>query len=279
MLHERTASRTRFIPIFAILAVFAVTAAIALLTSVRIETGEVGLRRNFNKTIDPTELLAGSLNQQLVGDVLTFPVKDLAIELNDKHPLTAENSALKEFDLTFVYSINPSAVNELYTQKSSAFHTIAKDGDIYLMYSFMATVVNNAAYKAVRKYKALEVADNRENIENRIKEIVAEELKEQKLDMSLTINQVQVRSVVPADEIIKSANAVVTATNELRAKEIEVQTARKEAERIAALNSNANAIAYMQVQAQNKIADAIAAGKVNTIVVPMDFKGMLNVGR
>jgi hypothetical protein len=33
----------------------------------RIATGEVGLREAFNKTIEPTELRPGSLNQVLVG--------------------------------------------------------------------------------------------------------------------------------------------------------------------------------------------------------------------
>lgn len=33
----------------------------------------------------------------------------------------------------------------------------------------------------------------------------------------------------------------------------------------------------LQAQAQMKIAEGIASGKVNTIVVPMDFKGMVNL--
>jgi hypothetical protein len=33
----------------------------------------------------------------------------------------------------------------------------------------------------------------------------------------------------------------------------------------------------MNAQAQMKIAEGIREGKVNTIVVPMDFKGMVNV--
>ena len=66
---------------------------------------------------------------------------------------------------------------------------------------------------------------------------------------------------------------------ELAAKNVEVETARKEAERIAVLNSNAGAINYMNAQAQMKIAEGIAAGKVNTIVVPYDFKGMVQVSK
>ena len=65
----------------------------------------------------------------------------------------------------------------------------------------------------------------------------------------------------------------------MRVKETEVEIAKKESERMAALAVNsAQSIAYMQAQAQLKIAEGIAAGKVNTIVVPMDFRGMVNIG-
>jgi len=209
--------------------------------------------------------------------VLTFPVRDIAVTLDNKNPLTADNSTLKDFDLTLVYSINPSSVSDLWSTKSRSFHAYNRDErDWILMHSFMTTVANNAAYKAVREYKALAVADNRQKIEQEIKRIVTETLAAEKLDQALSVTLVQVRNVLPADDIIASANAVVTAQNALRAKEIEVETAKKEAERIAALNANSKAIEYMNAQAQLKIAEGIAAGKVNTIVVPYDFKGIVN---
>lgn len=146
------------------------------------------------------------------------------------------------------------------------------------MYSYMATLVNNAAYKAVREYPALAVADNRSKIEAEIKRLMTETLTSEKLSNALTVLLVQVRNVLPADEIIRSANAVVSAQNELKAKEIEVQTAKKEAERIAALNTNSQAIQYLQAQAQLRIAEGVATGKVHTVVIPYDFKGMVNIG-
>jgi hypothetical protein len=72
----------------------------------------------------------------------------------------------------------------------------------------------------------------------------------------------------------------VKAQNELKIKETEVKIATKEAERMAALAVNSQqSIAYMAAQANMKIAEGIANGKVQTIVVPMDFKGMVNVGK
>ena len=85
--------------------------------------------------------------------------------------------------------------------------------------------------------------------------------------------------ILPADSVVASANDLVRSKNEFKQKEVEVQTAKKEAERIAALNANKGAVEYMAAMANMKIAEAIANGKVNTIVIPMDFKGMINIGK
>lgn len=245
-----------------------------------IDTGEVGLRVGVDKQVKSEELQAGSFNQTVFGSVLTFPIRDVAITLDNRTPMTSDNSALADFDATVLYNINPNAVSELWSKKSKSFHAYdEKHNDTLLMHTFITTVANNAIYKSVRKYKALEVQDNRQQIEIEIKEHIIETLKEEKLDTALIISGVQVRSIQPAKDIVESANAVIRAQNGLKEKTVEVETAKKEAERIAVLNSNAGAVQYMLAQAQVEIAHGIANGKVNTIVVPMDFKGMVNVGK
>lgn len=257
-----------------------IAALIATTTAcTRIETGEVGVRLNASKQIEGNELLPGSWNQTLIGSVLEFPVKDITMSLENKTPMTADNSALADFDISVVYGINPSSVAELYSTKSKSFHAEGKDG-IYLMYNYIATLVNNASYKAIRQYKALEVADNRAKIEEQIRITVNEQLREEKLDTAITLSVVQIRNVAPNAEILRSATEFVKSQNELKIKENEVKLAKLEAERMAALAQNSGqSIQYMQAQAQMKIAEGIAAGKVQTIVVPMDFKGMVNVGK
>ena len=244
----------------------------------RIKTGEAGVRVNFSREVQPGKLLPGSWNQNLIGSILTFPVRDITVLLDNKTPLTADNSALADFDITVVYEINPSSVAELYSKKSKSFHQIVDD-DWLLMYNYVGTLVNNAAYKAVRQYKALEVADNRSKIENEIRLHVTEQLAYEKLENAIILSVVQIRNVQPNADILRSATEYVRAQNELKVKETEVEIAKKESERMAALAVNsAQSIAYMQAQAQLKIAEGIASGKVNTIVVPMDFRGMVNIG-
>ncbi len=242
----------------------------------RIETGEVGIRIGFDKQISPGELLPGSFNQTFVGSVLTFPVKDVSVRVEDMTPLAKDNSTMKDFDALVIYNLNPQSVSELYVSKNKSFHE-QYDGDIYLMYNYVHQAARNAIYKSARKYDALEMNDSRQAIELEVKELMQASFAAEGLDGSITINQVLVRVIMPADSVVASANELVRSKNEYKQKEVEVQTAKKEAERIAALNANKGAIEYMAAMANMKIAEAIAAGKVNTIVIPMDFKGMVNV--
>jgi hypothetical protein len=252
----------------------AIVALVALATGcTRIETGEVGLRRGFDKQVSGQELLPGSFNQVIVGEVLTFPIKDVTVKVEDMTPLAKDNSTMKDFDALVVYNINQANVSDLYNTKNKSFHA-NHNGDVYLMYNYIFNATRNAIYKASRKYDALDMADNRQTMEADIREIVIKTLAEEKLDGMINVSQVLIRNIVPADAIVASANELVKAKNELKQKEVEVATAQAEARRIAALNSNAGAIQYMDAQARMKQADAtlemakaVASFKGSTLVI------------
>lgn len=251
-------------------------AAVLVAGCTRIETGEVGVRVGFDKQVKPGELVPGSFNQTFIGDVLTFPVKDVNVTLDNMTPVAKDNSTMKDLDAVVVYNINPNQVAELYGSKNKSFHAESKSGDILLMYNYVVQNARNAVYKAARKYEALDMADNRSEMENFIKEEIVRNLAEEKLDGTITISQVLIRNVTPADSVVASANDLVRAKNELKQKEIEVKTAEAEARRMAALaNNSASSIAFMQAQAALNISEGIKNGKVQTIVVPANFNALM----
>ena len=253
-----------------------VAAAVALTSAcTRIETGEVGVRVGFDKQVKSGELEPGSFNQVLIGDVLTFPYKDVNVVLDNMTPVAKDNSTMKEVDAVIVYNLNKNQAAELYSTKNRSFHAEFK-GDTYLMYNYIVQNARNALYKATRKYEALDMADNRDNMENFIKEEITRNLAEEKLDGSITITQVMIRNVVPADSVVASANELVKSKNELKQKEIEVKTAEAESRRMAALaNNSGSSIAFMQAQAMLNISEGIKNGRVQTIVVPSNFNALM----
>jgi regulator of protease activity HflC (stomatin/prohibitin superfamily) len=250
-------------------------AAVLATGCTRIETGEVGVRVGFDRQIQQGELLPGSFNQTMIGDVLTFPIKDVNVVLENMTPVARDNSTMKDFDAVVVYNINPQQVSELYATKNKSFHADFK-GDTYVMYNYIVQNARNAIYKAARKYEALDMADNRTDMENYIKEEIARNLAEEKLDGSITISQVMIRNVLPSDTVVESANALVRSKNELKQKEVEVKTAEAESRRMAALANNSGAsIAFMQAQAMLNISEGIKNGQVQTIVVPSNFNALM----
>ncbi len=263
----------RFVKLSAIAVAVAMTAACT-----RIETGEVGVRVGFDKQVKSGELLPGSFNQVIIGDVLTFPVKDVNVVIENMTPVAKDNSTMKDLDMVVVYNINPQQVSELYSTKNRAFHAEAK-GDVYLMYNYVVQNARNAIYKAARKYDALDMADNREAMEKQVQEEIQRNLAEEKLDGTIVVSQVLIRNVTPADSVVESANALVRSKNELKQKEVEVKTAEAEARRMAALaNQGTQSIEYMQAQAMLNISEGIKNGKVNTIVVPSNMTALGTIG-
>jgi regulator of protease activity HflC (stomatin/prohibitin superfamily) len=258
-----------------ILTLSILAAAVLATGCTRIETGEVGVRVGFDRQIQQGELLPGSFNQTMIGDVLTFPIKDVNVVLENMTPVAKDNSTMKDFDAVVVYNINPQQVSELYATKNKSFHADFR-GDTYVMYNYIVQNARNAIYKAARKYEALDMADNRTDMENYIKEEIARNLAEEKLDGSITISQVMIRNVLPSDTVVESANALVRSKNELKQKEVEVKTAEAESRRMAALANNSGAsIAFMQAQAMLNISEGIKNGKVQTIVVPSNFNALM----
>jgi regulator of protease activity HflC (stomatin/prohibitin superfamily) len=252
-----------------------IAAAVLATGCTRIETGEVGVRVGFDKQVQPGELLPGSFNQVIIGDVLTFPVKDVNVTLENMTPVAKDNSTMKDFDAVVVYNINPQQVSELYATKNKAFHADFK-GDTYVMYNYIVQNARNAIYKAARKYEALDMADNRGEMEKFIQDEIVRNLAEEKLDGTIMISQVLIRNVVPADSVVESANALVRSKNELKQKEVEVKTAEAESRRMAALANNSGAsIAFMQAQAMLNISEGIKNGQVQTIVVPSNFNALM----
>ena len=147
-----------------------VIAAVALTSAcTRIETGEVGVRVGFDKQVQSGELLPGSFNQSIVGSILTFPVKDVNVTLENMTPVAKDNSTMKDFDAVVVYNINPAQVAELYSTKNKSFHA-ERNGDTYVMYNYIVQNARNAIYKAARKYEALDMADKRNEMEKFIQD-------------------------------------------------------------------------------------------------------------
>ena len=221
------------------------------------------------------ELLPGSWNQTVWGDVLQFPVRDVPLSIVDGHPLTSDRTPLADFDMTAAYSINPACVSDLWSKKSRTFHGVNSHNEYLLMQQFVQTTLNTAATKAISKHAALEISNKQAEIQTDIHDIVTAELKETGYGECLSVNSIQVRSLVPAADILQSAKNVVIKANELKAKEAEVAIAEAESRRMSAIAQSQANQRVMELETQRILALAVREGKVQTMILPSDFKGIV----
>jgi hypothetical protein len=253
--------------------------AVGIVTTVgctRVETGHVGIRTTFNGTVEPQELGVG-FHQTLIGSVTTYVANEITWKIDNLTPQTKDRSNLEDLDLAYTYSVNPSMIGELVVKYKGRDAIDTDTYDRYPLALYVENVVKTATTDVVSKYDALEANEKREEIRTKIRDQAETMFKEDGLNEAVNIHQVFVKNMLLNKSIMNSANAVIISQNELKTKAFEVETAKKEAERLVALSNNKANIDYMNAKSLSDIAEGVKTGKVNTIVVPVDFKGIVNV--
>lgn len=196
-----------------------IVASIFTVGCTRVETGKVGIRIGWDKQVKMDELYPGSFNETVIGNVLTFPVRDISVPINNVTPITKDNHIMKNVDMTVVYSINPNHASELYASKDKNYH-ISNNEDILLMFNYIFETARDELHKISRDYEASDMNDNRAVIEQKIRENIQTLFVNEKLDGIIALKQVNIRKMsFPENVAISSSNN----PRESKQKDVEVK--------------------------------------------------------
>lgn len=150
------------------------------------------------------------------------------------------------------------------------------------MGAFVQGIVRASTYSAVADYDALEINNNRSQIETKIVAKANEKLIAEGLKDKVIVKMVNVKNIQLSADVIESANRAVKAQNDLKTKTTEVAIATQEALRIKEL-ANQSGDAYIRLlnaQANKVQADALlvaAQNKGTIFVVPQNFTALGNI--
>lgn len=242
----------------------------------RIETGHSGVRTSWSKQVQNEEVKPG-LYFAVTDSVQEFVTNEITLVVQNEKPQTLDKSYLKDLDYQFIYEVDPAQLAEMSVKYKSRH--LNHNGDVYPMGQYVDAVVKSAMKRAVGEVDALEANSKTTQLQRRTVEIATELLKAEHLDDKIHVKQVIVNNVEIDPRLQDSILRNVTAKKDNETKDIEIDSARKESLRMAQLAQNASSDAYIKLlsaQTGMKIAEAVAAGKVNTIVIPSDFKGIVN---
>lgn len=194
----------------------------------RIGTGNVGVRTNFNKSIELTEIPPGWYGAFLT-HVDEFVTKQTELALTDLKPKAKDNLSLQDLDVSVFYTVNPASVAELLV-KYSGMSVLGDHGLWYPAFSLVERFARGSVYDAVATLDSLTIHTKRAELEKSIHDRLQKDLDTSDPGV-FTITQVVVRQVVTDPTLEDSIRQAVRVQKQIEAKQAEVNLARAEAER------------------------------------------------
>lgn len=265
--------------LFLIFVIVAVTAACG-----RINTGNVGVRTEWNKTINTEEIKPG-FYVAVFSSVDEYVTKETEMRIKSR-PKAADNLTLDIFDYSVFYTVNEAMVAELLKKYSGM--TVYNEGLHYPAYKLVARVVDNAGYKAAALTDSLQIHKSRELLATEIHDLVQSALDKSDPN-TFSITKVVVNNAVTDPEVEESIKSVIKMQKEAERKREEIAMAKNEAERvieeargqaesIRLINEQLTPafVQYQQVLATQAFADLNRQGS-HTVVLPSGMQPLINV--
>ena len=257
---------------------------IAAISLGRIGTGNVGVRTNFNKSIDMEELSPGWYGAFFTS-VDECVIKETELSLENMRPKAGDGLSLHDLDISVFYTVAPASVAEMFAKYSNM--SVGVKDLWYPAFLLVERVSRGAVYDAVGQMKSLSVGAKRAELEESIRSRVQADL--DKGDPGVfVITRVVVRQVLTDPALELPIQEAVSVQKRIEAKQGEIDLARQEAERqrvetegtahankILSESLTDRYIAYKQVEALSTFATV----GTHTVLMPMDSKAMLNIGK
>lgn len=249
----------------------------------RIETGNVGVRTDFNKSVNTTEINPGWY-AALFTSVTEYSVKEIEIALNDMRPKAKDNLSLADLDVSVFYKMSPDKVSEMAI-KYSGMQERFDDGTWAPSFGLVTRFARGAVYDEIAKYDSLTVHTKRTELENGVLGAIQSTLNKDDPD-TFTITKVVVRQLTTDQSLEESIRTTVKVQKEIEAKNQQVLLAVAEAKRLnveaegqAVANKTIAAsitpqlIELRRIEAMQKF----AGEGTHTVVLPSDTRALVQI--
>lgn len=265
--------------------ILAIAVASTLIGCGRIETGNIGVRTDFNKAIESTELNPGFYTAFLTS-VDEFSAKEIEIQMNDMKPKAKDNLSLQDLDVSVFYKVNSGQVAEQLVKYQGM--SAQADSGVWLPgYFLLERVIRGAIYDAASSYDSLTIHTKRNDLESTVKTRVQADL-----DLSdkgvYTVTRVVIRQILTDPTLERSIQAAVQMQKQVEAKQNELALAKAEAERkiveaqgeatannLIAASLTSNLVQIKAIEAQAKFANQ----GTHTVLMQSGAGALVNVGK
>ncbi len=249
----------------------AVLSAIALAACTRVDSGQVGVERNFSGEFQKEPLNVG-WHSSFTSTIYAFSVREIPVKLNDLRPTTKNNSSvLKDLDVEIQYSVNPSVVPELAV-KYVNMHMDNPAGFLPA-YQLVEKQAKSVVADAVSQFDVLSIASKRNELEGIIMKNLQSDLDKNDPN-TFTVSRVTISNLLLDDRIQSSIQQIAESENQKQVALNKLEIAKTQAleNQVRSQSLDGKILAEKQLDALVQMGQ-----RGNIIVVPVDFKGNLNI--
>jgi regulator of protease activity HflC (stomatin/prohibitin superfamily) len=265
--------------------ILAIAVASTLIGCGRIETGNVGVRTDFNKAIESTEVNPGWYGAFLTS-VDEFTTKEVELQMNDMRPKAKDNLSLQDLDVSVFYKVAPGQIAEQRIKYQGMAGQL--DSGVWASgYFLVERITRGAIYSTAADFDSLTIHSKRDDLETAITRKIQDDLN--KSDPGVyTVTRAVVRQLLTDPALEKSIQASVQMQKQIEAKQLELKLAEAEAarkiveaqgeatsNRLIAESLTGNLVQIKAIEAQAKF----AGQGTHTVVMPSNTGALVNVGR
>lgn len=196
----------------------------------RIESGYVGIRTDFNKTVQSTPMQPGFYTA-FFSHVDEYVTKEIEVKFDQLTPKGKDNLVLADFDVSIWYLVKPEAIVPLRLKYSSM--SAEEHGQVYPQYHLVERTARGAIFDVVSRFDSLTMHTKRSELELAIKEQVQKEMDSTDKGQ-FVVTRTIVRQIQTDPALDKSIQMAVQVQKEIEAKRQQVDLAKMEANRVIA---------------------------------------------
>lgn len=192
----------------------------------RIETGNIGVRTDFNGEVNK-KVESPGFYTAMFGHVDEYSAKEIPVTLDNLKPKAHDNLSLAELDMTVYYTVDPNAIRDLSVKRTGQSLNNGK-GIWWPMYILVKSISESEIADAVSTMDSLVIHTQREKLAG-----LSQAAIQKKLDASdpgaFKVTRVVVRQVKTDETIEQSIRNVVAKEKELEAAKLNVAVAEANA--------------------------------------------------
>lgn len=206
---------------------------LALLAAVsgctQIDTGNVGVESAMGQV--KNEVLTPGVYFTLFKKVEEVTGKEVPLQLNDLRPQTIDKITLSDLDVDIYIQIDPSKAPAIKTRWPGDTTGLEKDDAVALGLSYVSRQAREAIYSDIAKRGSATVHTERADIASKLVTSLQEDLDASAGKGWFFVRSANIRSLVTDPALEANIKAAANAQFEVKKKELDIEVARKEAER------------------------------------------------